>query len=71
MAETAPGTSLQVWLDPWIGGDRGRLLPALMLLPLSYVAEVRGCPSLLLFVLAGLGVIPLALLLSQATEAIA
>ncbi len=71
MAETAPGTSLQVWLDPWIGGDRGRLLPPLMLLPLSYVAEVRGCPSLLLFVLAGLGVIPLALLLSQATEAIA
>jgi Ca2+:H+ antiporter len=70
-ADTAPAVTLQRWLDPWIGGDRGRLLPALLLLPLSYLAEARGCPPLPLFVLAGLGVIPLALLLSQATEAIA
>lgn len=70
-ADPAPASPLRLWLDPWIGGDRGRLLPALLLLPLSYLAEARDCPPLLLFVLAGLGVIPLALLLSQATEAIA
>lgn len=47
------------------------LVPLLVLLPLSLLAEQRGAPELLVFLLAGAGIIPFALLLSQATEAIA
>ena len=47
------------------------LVPLLALLPLSLLAEQRGAPELLVFLLAGAGIIPFALLLSQATEAIA
>ena len=50
---------------------RKLLLPLLALLPLSLLAEQRGASDLLVFVLAGAGIIPFALLLSQATEAIA
>ena len=50
---------------------RKLLFPLLALLPLSLLAEQRGASDLLVFVLAGAGIIPFALLLSQATEAIA
>ena len=50
---------------------RRLLYPLLLLLPLSLLAEQRGASELLVFSLAGAGIIPFALLLSQATEAIA
>ncbi|MFM2159048.1 MAG: hypothetical protein RLZZ124_1522, partial [Cyanobacteriota bacterium] len=39
----------------------------LVLLPLSLLAEQRAAPELLVFLLAAAGIIPFALLLSQAT----
>ncbi|MEY2644587.1 MAG: hypothetical protein RLZZ611_1236 [Cyanobacteriota bacterium] len=57
----SPGTPL----------NRKLLLPLLLLLPLSLLAEHSGARELVVFALAGAGIIPFALLLSQATEAIA
>jgi Ca2+:H+ antiporter len=59
------------WLDPGLAGGRARLLPGLLLLPLSSVVAAHHGPPLLLFGISALGLIPLALLLSQATDAIA
>lgn len=46
-------------------------LPLLILLPLSLWAEHSGAPALVVFAMAGLGIIPYAALISRASEEIA
>ena len=50
---------------------RWKLIPALTMLALTQLASTQGWPTLICFIVSATGIIPIALLLSDATEEIA
>ena len=58
-------------LSSFIESGRWKLIPALALLGLTQLASTQGWPTLICFIVSAAGIIPIALLLSDATEEIA
>ena len=58
-------------LSSFIESGRWKLIPALVLLGLTQLASTQGWPTLICFIVSAAGIIPIALLLSDATEEIA
>ena len=58
-------------LSSFIESGRWKLIPALALLGLTQLASMQGWPTLICFIVSAAGIIPIALLLSDATEEIA
>ena len=54
-----------------VQSGRWKLIPALIMLGLTQLASTQGWPTLLCFIVSATGIIPIALLLSDATEEIA
>ncbi len=57
-------------LNSFIESGRWKLLPALTMLVLTQLARSLGWPTIICFILSAAGIIPIALLLSDATEEI-
>ena len=55
----------------FIKSGRWKLIPALTMLGLTQLASMQGWPTLICFIVSATGIIPIALLLSDATEEIA
>mgnify|MGYP001451441877 FL=1 len=58
-------------LSSFTESGRWKLIPALALLGLTQLASTQGWPTLICFIVSAAGIIPIALLLSDATEEIA
>ena len=54
----------------FVESGRWKLIPALIMLGLTQLASMQGWPILLCFIISAIGIIPIALLLSDATEEI-
>ena len=55
----------------FLKSGRWKIIPALTMLGLTQLASMQGWPTLLCFIISASGIIPIALLLSDATEEIA
>ena len=61
----------QSLISSFVQSGRWKLIPALLMLGLTQLASMQGWPTLLCFIVSATGIIPIALLLSDATEEIA
>ena len=58
-------------ISAFVQSGRWKLIPALLMLGLTQLASMQGWPTLLCFIVSATGIIPIALLLSDATEEVA
>ena len=61
----------QSLISSFVQSGRWKLIPALLMLGLTQLASMQGWPTLLCFIVSATGIIPIALLLSDATEEVA
>ena len=61
---------INVFWHSLMASGRWKLIPALIMFGLTQLASMQGWPTLSCFILSAIGIIPIALLLSDATEEI-
>ena len=61
----------QSLISSFVQSGRWKLIPALLMLGLTQLASMQGWPTLFCFIVSATGIIPIALLLSDATEEVA
>ena len=59
---------INVFWHSLMASGRWKLIPALIMFGLTQLASMQGWPILSCFILSAIGIIPIALLLSDATE---